>query len=72
MIPRLLNQHVNAAAEKMPAVAITGPRQSGKSTLVQQVFPDHAYVNLEDIEHRRFALDDPKDFFAQPWRSGNH
>ncbi len=62
MIPRLLNQHVRAAAEKMPVVAITGPRQSGKSTLVQQVFPDHAYVNLEDIEHRRFALDDPKGF----------
>ncbi len=62
MIPRLLSQHVRAAAEKMPVVAITGPRQSGKSTLVQAVFPDHVYANLEDIEHRRFAIEDPKGF----------
>ncbi len=46
----------------MPIVAVTGPRQSGKSTLVQQVFPKHAYVNLEDLEQRRFAQDDPKGF----------
>lgn len=46
----------------MPVVAVTGPRQSGKSTLVQQVFPEHTYVNLEDLEKRRFAQDDPKGF----------
>lgn len=62
MILRILGQHISAAAEKMPVVAITGPRQSGKSTLVQQIFPTHVYLNLEDIEHRKFALSDPKGF----------
>jgi len=46
----------------MPVVAVTGPRQSGKSTLIQQVFPEHPYVNLEDLEQRRFAKEDPKGF----------
>lgn len=62
MIARTQAQLIRAAAEKMPVVAVTGPRQSGKSTLVQQVFPDHTYINLEDIEQRRFAKDDPKGF----------
>jgi predicted AAA+ superfamily ATPase len=46
----------------MPILAITGPRQSGKSTLIQAIFPDHHYLNLEDPELRRFALSDPKGF----------
>lgn len=46
----------------MPVVAVTGPRQSGKSTLVQSCFPSHTYRNLEDVEQRRFALTDPKGF----------
>jgi len=62
MLLRLLAQSVIAAAEKMPVVAVTGPRQSGKSTLVQDCFPNHAYRNLEDLEQRRFALTDPKGF----------
>ncbi|MBI5915899.1 MAG: ATP-binding protein [Bacteroidetes bacterium] len=62
MIPRLLGQQILAAAQKMPVVAVTGPRQSGKSTLVQQIFPEYSYANLEDIEQRKFAKDDPKGF----------
>ena len=50
------------AAKKMPVIAVTGPRQSGKSTLVKEIFPDYKYVNLEDIEMRKFAKDDPKGF----------
>lgn len=46
----------------MPVIAVTGPRQSGKSTLIQHCFPNHAYLNLEDIEQRKFALSDPKGF----------
>lgn len=46
----------------MPVVAVTGPRQSGKSTLVQQIFPAYKYINLEDIEQRQFAVHDPKGF----------
>jgi len=62
MIDRILGQYIRAAAEKMPVVAVTGPRQSGKSTLIQALFPDHTYLNLEDIELRTFALSDPKGF----------
>lgn len=62
MIQRILGQYISAAAQKMPVIAVTGPRQSGKSTLVQQIFPAYTYLNLEDIEHRKFALSDPKGF----------
>lgn len=62
MIPRKLTEKILESAKKMPVVAVTGPRQSGKSTLVEQIFPNHTYINLEDIEQRRFALDDPKGF----------
>lgn len=62
MIQRILSQPIQDAAKKMPVVAVTGPRQSGKSTLVQQVFPAYTYINLEDIEHRNFAKNDPKGF----------
>jgi len=62
MITRILGSKISLAAEKMPVIAVMGPRQSGKSTLIQQLFPDHAYLNLEDIELRKFALSDPKGF----------
>ncbi|MCA0230424.1 MAG: ATP-binding protein [Bacteroidetes bacterium] len=62
MITRELSQKINLSAQKMPVIAVTGPRQSGKSTLIQQLFPNHTYQNLEDIELRKFALSDPKGF----------
>lgn len=62
MITRILGDKIKEAAQKMPVVAITGPRQSGKSTLVRQIFPEHTYSNLEDIEQRNFAKQDPKGY----------
>lgn len=62
MITRVLSKKISEAAKKMPVVAVTGPRQSGKSTLIQQLFPNYTYVNLEEIEKRRFAKDDPRGF----------
>lgn len=62
MVSRLLANHIEAAAQKMPVVAVTGPRQSGKSTLIQQLFPAYQYINLEDLEQRTFARTDPKGF----------
>ena len=62
MIDRILGKAITLAAEKMPVVAVTGPRQSGKSTLIQRLFPQYSYHNLEDIEQRKFALSDPKGF----------
>lgn len=62
MITRHLASKITQSAEKMPIIAVTGPRQSGKSTLIQALFPDHSYNNLEDIELRKFAVSDPKGF----------
>lgn len=57
----MLDQIVDAARE-FPVVAILGPRQSGKTTIAQLAFPQHSYVNLEDISLRRLAMEDPKRF----------
>lgn len=47
---------------KYPVVTVTGPRQSGKTTLCRKVFPEKAYVNLEAPDERRFAMEDPRGF----------
>ncbi len=52
-------------AGKMPAVAVTGPRQSGKTTLCRAAFPGHRYVSLEPIDAREFAERDPRGFLAE-------
>lgn len=65
MISRELKSKLLEMAGKMPVLTLTGPRQSGKSTLVKQAFPDYHYVNLEKPEQRRFAREDPNGFLAQ-------
>lgn len=62
LIPRHLAPQITLALNKYPIVAITGPRQSGKTTLAQMVAPDYTYVNLEDLSTRDFAKNDPKGF----------
>lgn len=62
MIQRELQQHLAAAATKLPVVTLTGPRQSGKTTLCRTTFPEMSYVNLERIDTRQFALEDPRGF----------
>lgn len=47
-----------------PVLAILGPRQSGKTTLVQEVFSQHAFVSLEHPGAREFALSEPEKFLA--------
>ncbi|MBC2602534.1 ATP-binding protein [Puniceicoccus vermicola] len=49
-------------AKRYPVVTVLGPRQSGKTTLVRSLFPDHGYCNLEDPELRALATRDPKEF----------
>ncbi len=69
MFARQLQPEVSRLASQYPVVTITGPRQSGKTTLCQKAFPEYTYVNLEDLNHRSFALRDPTGFLAQ--YSGN-
>ena len=62
MIPRIAASTLLAVARQYPVVTVTGPRQSGKTTLCRTAFPDKAYVNLEQPDVRAFARDDPRGF----------
>ena len=62
MIERQLTDKLKQLASQYPVVTLTGPRQSGKSTLVQAVFPDLPYVLLEDPDVRMLAQTDPRGF----------
>lgn len=53
-----------ALSQKYPFVVITGPRQSGKTTLAKTAFPDYRKVSLEDIDNRMFASQDPRGFIS--------
>ncbi len=64
MIPRIAEPELLKLAAQFKAVAVTGPRQSGKTTLVRKVFPDKSYVNLENPDLRRFAIEDPRGFLS--------
>ncbi len=64
MIARVLARRLRALARKFPIVTVTGPRQSGKTTLCRAVFPGKAYVSLEAPDTRAFALEDPRGFLA--------
>jgi uncharacterized protein len=62
MIPRDISTVLRKVAKGYPVIAITGPRQSGKTTLSRLEFPDKTYVSLEDPDQLRFALSDPRGF----------
>lgn len=62
MIPRSIESQALRLSSWFPVVSVTGPRQSGKSTLVREAFPDYAYVNLENPQTRQQALSDPVGF----------
>ena len=62
MIKRELEAKLIYFAKRFPVLTLTGPRQSGKTTLVKNAFPDKKYVSLEDLDHRRFAQQDPRGF----------
>ena len=61
-IKRELEGYLSYISTKYPVVTLTGPRQSGKSTLVQHVFPEKKYVSLEDPDTQLFARQDPRGF----------
>lgn len=62
MIYRKVSETIREQAQKFPIVAVTGPRQSGKTTLLQQLFPDYTYVSMENPDNRVHAQTDPNGF----------
>ncbi len=69
MITRTISYKVLELLEKFPIVAITGPRQSGKTTLSKMLKPNYKYVNLENLSDREFAITDPIGFL-ETYKSG--
>ena len=65
MIPRHLAPTLVRVSEQYPITTLTGPRQSGKTTLLRSAFPQHHYVSLEAPDERQFAIEDPRGFLAQ-------
>lgn len=64
MIPRTLEPVLRELAGQYPVITVTGPRQSGKTTLCRSTFADKPYVNLESPDIREFARSDPRGFLA--------
>jgi predicted AAA+ superfamily ATPase len=69
MIPRVAASLLDEVRVGYPVITITGPRQSGKTTLARAAFPDKPYVSLESPDEREFAATDPRGFLAR-WPEG--
>ncbi len=65
MIKRELASKCVELSKQYPVLTITGPRQSGKTTLARMIFPDKDYVNLEAPDIRKTAIEDPRGFLNQ-------
>ena len=65
LIKRELGVELKASAGQYPVVTVTGPRQSGKTTLVKKYFPRHQYYNLEEPDVREIVQADPRGFLAK-------
>lgn len=65
MIQRTLQRYLKRDSEYYPVLTLTGPRQSGKTTLARDTFPEHEYVSLEELDNRAFALEDPRGFLRR-------
>ena len=62
MIYREIEKILFSFLQKFPAVSVTGPRQSGKTTLMKHLGGDYNYFSLENMDTRTFAEDDPRGF----------
>jgi len=65
MIKRKISDKAIYLSTKFPVVGILGPRQSGKTTLVKNIFSNKKYVSFEDIDIRNYADEDPRSFLAE-------
>lgn len=60
MIERIAKKELLELSDQFKSIAVIGPRQSGKTTLTRNVFPDKPYVSLENPDTRLYAEDDPR------------
>ena len=65
LINRTIVQQIELIKDKYPIIAVTGPRQSGKTTMLKNTFKNYKYVSLEDPDIREFAERDPRGFLNQ-------
>jgi predicted AAA+ superfamily ATPase len=68
MIQRVIKDKIFKLADKFPIISVTGPRQSGKTTLIKAMFPDYIYQSLEDPDIRLLAVNDPRKFLGSKKR----
>lgn len=61
-VKRILKENIDFYAEKYPLIGLTGPRQSGKTTLLKEIFTAYTYISLENPDNRQFAETDPNSF----------
>jgi len=64
-IPRIIKKEMDIYKKKYPILALTGPRQSGKTTFLKTEFSDYEYINLENPDLRNYAENDPNGFLSQ-------
>jgi len=65
MINRAIYREFSSHLGKYPILALTGPRQSGKTTFLRNSFPKYRYLTLENPDNRNYALQDPKGFLKE-------
>ena len=65
IIQREITESIKKLTTKYPVIALTGPRQSGKTTLLKQMFPKYEYLSLENPDVREFAETDTKGFLKR-------
>ena len=65
MIHRFITSTIQRLAQGFPVLVLTGPRQSGKTTLVRDTFPEKPYISLENPDTRLFATEDPRGFLGR-------
>ncbi|NIJ55406.1 ATP-binding protein [Dyadobacter arcticus] len=63
-VSRHIESAIRIQKEKYPVIAVTGPRQSGKTTLLKNLFEDYRYISLENPDNRAFANEDPLGFLS--------
>ncbi|HCC84098.1 MAG TPA: AAA family ATPase, partial [Candidatus Pacebacteria bacterium] len=62
MIKRLITSQIDRLKKGFPVIVVSGPRQSGKTTLIKKIFPDYQYFNLENPETLGIVESDPAGF----------